>query len=170
MHARRPGAEGAKTAVRRRDDVLAADPLRVLDEPLADELRRFDEEADAIDDTGDEDLPVRELHVLPDFPFMGVPRVGRLDRVGLRLHLEDEVHDLLEGHVAADSGVRVGLQNVPFSTATEFRDRQLSVDGELSRINRVARDDGALEFHPKRFENPGGALHRDAMIFMPLVA
>jgi len=51
------------------------------------------------DDAGNENLAVRQLHVLPHLPFVLVPRVRGFERIGLRPNFEDEVNQRLEGDV-----------------------------------------------------------------------
>ena len=52
------------------------------------------------DHSGDEDLTVRQFAVLPYLPLMGMPGVGRFDAVGTRVHLEDDIHDVLQGDIS----------------------------------------------------------------------
>jgi len=51
------------------------------------------------DDAGNENLAVGQVHVLPHLPFMLVPRVRGLERIGLRSNFEDEVNERFEGDV-----------------------------------------------------------------------
>src|SRR5262244_820541 len=71
----------AETAVRTGDHVLAADQPGVADDSLGDELGMLHEVAGVADHAGDEDLALRQLHVLPHAPLVLVARVGGLDRV-----------------------------------------------------------------------------------------
>ena len=48
---------------------------------------------------GMNDLPGGQLGLLPQLPFVIVPRVGGLDGKTLRLHLEHDVDDLFQGNV-----------------------------------------------------------------------
>lgn len=50
-------------------------------------------------DAGNENLSVGQLDVLPHLPFMLMPRVRGLQRIGLRPNFEDEINQRLEGHV-----------------------------------------------------------------------
>ena len=52
------------------------------------------------DDAGNEHLAVGQLHVLPHAPLVGVARRGSLDGVGLGLHPEHEVDDVVQAKVA----------------------------------------------------------------------
>ncbi len=51
------------------------------------------------DHPGDENLVVSELHVLPDHVFMLVTPVGRLEQIGLGVHLQHQVDDVGHGDV-----------------------------------------------------------------------
>jgi hypothetical protein len=51
------------------------------------------------DDAGNENLAVRQFHILPHLPFVLVPRVCCLERIGLRPNFEDEVNQCFEGNV-----------------------------------------------------------------------
>src|SRR5687768_14636924 len=55
------------------------------------------------DDTGDEDLSLRQLYILPDHPLMFVARVGSFDGISLRINAQDHVDDFFERHI---TGVR----------------------------------------------------------------
>src|SRR2546427_1760699 len=61
---------GAEPTVGPGDDVLAADEPRVRHQTLGDELRMLDEVAVVADHPGHEDLPRRQLHVLPHPPLV----------------------------------------------------------------------------------------------------
>src|SRR6266436_2292671 len=91
---------GAVAAIAAGDDVLAADQLGVAGEALGDEFGMLDEIGLGFEDAGDEDLARRQLQRLEHRPFMGVARVGRLEREAARLGQEDHVDDVLERHVA----------------------------------------------------------------------
>src|SRR5260370_12971751 len=52
------------------------------------------------DPAWEEPLAFGQLHVLPYLPFVRVARIGPFDHVSTDLHLEDEVHDILERDVA----------------------------------------------------------------------
>jgi len=51
------------------------------------------------DNAGNKNLAVGQFYILPHLPFVLVPRVGRLERIGLRPNFEDEVNDRFEGDV-----------------------------------------------------------------------
>src|SRR6266508_2393954 len=52
------------------------------------------------DDSWNEYFALGQLHVLPDHPLVLVPRVCRLDRVGLGVDAQDHVDDVLKRDVA----------------------------------------------------------------------
>ena len=70
-------------AVGSRDDVLAPDDARVLDQALGHQLRVLDEVAGVAHDARNEDLALWQLHVFPHAPLVVVARIGGLDGVGL---------------------------------------------------------------------------------------
>src|SRR5262245_26043107 len=99
-----------EAAVDPRDDVLAADQPRVAQDPLGHQLWVFDAIRRVGDDARDEDLASRKLDAFPDVVLVLVARVGRLEREGARLDLENDLHDLPQRRIR-----RVGA--VPASPA-----------------------------------------------------
>ena len=63
----------------------------------------FDKVGGMADDARHQHLARWEFCLLPYAPLMLVPHVGSLEGIGLRLHLEDQVDDVLERQVV---GVR----------------------------------------------------------------
>ena len=76
--------------------VLASDEVREIDDAVGDEPRMLDRGGVVRDDAGDQDLARRQLHLLPDAPFVLVADIGGLDRIGAGAHLQDQVDDVLE--------------------------------------------------------------------------
>jgi len=60
---------------------------------IIDELRMLDKVGGMADDTWHQHVARRQLRLLPHAPLMLVPHVARLEGIGLRLHLEDQVDD-----------------------------------------------------------------------------
>src|SRR5207244_4414007 len=81
------------------NDIFFAHDLRETHDALGYQLRVLDEVARVPDDAGDEDLPLGQLHVLPDLPLVLVPRIARLDRIGARVHFQNDVRDVPEGDI-----------------------------------------------------------------------
>src|SRR5262244_1638732 len=79
------GGGGRKATVVACQDVLAPDDAREALNALRDEFRVLDLIDAVRDHARNEDLPRRQLDLLPDLPFVRVARVGRLDGIGLRL-------------------------------------------------------------------------------------
>src|ERR1700751_4512680 len=81
-----PGEVGmdpaAEAAIGAGDDVLAADDLGVAQDAVGDQLRVLDEVRGMADDTRHQHLARRQFGVLPYPPFMLVPHIGRLERIG----------------------------------------------------------------------------------------
>ncbi len=75
----------AETAVGCGDDVLASDQVGEADDAVGDQLGMLDDVGGVADDARKEDLAVGQLDVLPDLPFVLVPDIARLERVGLAL-------------------------------------------------------------------------------------
>src|SRR5687767_10253314 len=67
----------AESTVRTGDNVLTTDDSRVADQALGDQLRVLDEVAEVADYARNQQLPLGQLHVLPDPPLVLVARVGR---------------------------------------------------------------------------------------------
>src|SRR6266511_1682784 len=70
--------EGAEAAICARDDVLAAHDLCVAANALRDKLRVLDKIGRGVNDTRNDDQPIREVKLLEDDPFMLVPGVCTL--------------------------------------------------------------------------------------------
>jgi hypothetical protein len=83
----------AEAAIRGGNDVFAADDRRVAQDAVGDELRMLDKVGGMADDTWHQHVARRQLRLLPHAPLMLVPHVARLEGIGLRLHLEDQVDD-----------------------------------------------------------------------------
>ena len=89
----------AEAAIGAGDDVLAADDRGVAQDAVGDQLRVLDEVGGMADDTRHQHLTRRQSGVLPHPPFMLVPHIGGLEGIGLRLHLEDQIDDVLERQI-----------------------------------------------------------------------
>ena len=92
----------AQPAVGRRDDVLAADDLRVAGDAVGDELGVLDHVRGVADDAGHQHLALGQLDVLPQPPLVLVAGVRGLERVrpGVdREHHVDEVRHRQVGEV-----------------------------------------------------------------------
>jgi hypothetical protein len=63
---------------------------------VSDQLRVLDEVGGVADHTRHQHLARRQFCVLPHPPFVLVPHIGGLEGIVLRLHLEDQVDDVLE--------------------------------------------------------------------------
>ena len=86
----------AETAIRAGDHVLASDDPRVAHEALRHQFRVLDQRDTMRHDAGQQHLALGQLDVLPDRPFMIVPRVRRLEGIGGRLDLQHQVDVVLE--------------------------------------------------------------------------
>ena len=89
----------AEAAIRAGNHILTADDRRVPQDAVSDELRVFDKVGGMADDAGHQHLARRQLCLLPHAPLMLVPHVGGLEGIGLRLHLDDQIDDVLERQV-----------------------------------------------------------------------
>ena len=88
----------AHAAVGAGDHVVRANPLRVTDDAIGDQLRMLDHVRRVRYYAGRELLPLRELRVLPDVHLVPAPRVGGLQEEGAGVDAEDQVDDrLVEG-------------------------------------------------------------------------
>src|SRR5689334_21964192 len=89
-----------EAAVGARRDVLRAYEARHAREALCDELRMLDDVRSVADDTGHELPAARQLRFFPHAPLVLVARVRALDEISAGLHLQDEVDDVLQRHIA----------------------------------------------------------------------
>jgi len=80
-------------------DVLTSDQPGVPHQALRHEFRMLYQVGGVSNHTRHEDLPLRELHVFPDAPFMLVAHVRSLDGIRLRLDLEDNIGDVAQGDI-----------------------------------------------------------------------
>src|ERR1041385_2147543 len=87
-------------AVSAGNQVLAADVCGEPRETLGDELGMFHHVRAVADDTGHENFSGRQLYLLPDFPFVLMTRVRRLQQIRACVHLQDQIDDLSERHVS----------------------------------------------------------------------
>src|ERR1700722_198976 len=99
MNSRRYPSDRGEATVGAGDDVLTADESAELHDPLCDEVGVFDEVRRRVDDPRNENFAVREANISPELPLMGMARVRRLDRIGLRTDVEDQIDDPIEGDV-----------------------------------------------------------------------
>src|SRR5262249_16863629 len=76
--------------------VFSADPLRVVDQTLGDQLRVLDKIGGVRNDAGHQHLARRQLYILPHVVLVLVPHVRRLDRVLRGVDLEHQIGDILE--------------------------------------------------------------------------
>ena len=67
--------------------------------PPRDQLGMLDDVGRMADDARHDDLAVGQLDVLPQRPFVLVADIAGLEAVGLRVHLEDEIDDVLHRNV-----------------------------------------------------------------------
>src|SRR5207247_11204874 len=81
------------------DAPVAPDGPRNGDDALRDQLRDVHQIRRVRNDTGDNRLALRQPHRLPDVVLVLVTWVGRLERVGAGVDLEEDVDDVLERHV-----------------------------------------------------------------------
>src|SRR5712672_2879333 len=90
-----PGEVGmdpaAEAAIGAGDDVLAADDLGIAQDAVGDELRVLDEVGSVADHTRHQHLARRQFRLLPYPPLVLVPHIGSLERISLRLHVEDQI-------------------------------------------------------------------------------
>ena len=105
-----PGEVGmdpaAEAAIGAGDDVLAADDLGIAQDAVGDELRVLDEVGGVADHTRHQHLARRQFRLLPYPPLVLVPHIGSLERLSLRLHVEDQIDDVLERQI-------MGVRPVP---------------------------------------------------------
>ena len=86
----------AEAAIRAGNNVLTADDRRVPQDAVGDELRVLDKVGSVAHDPRHQHLARRQLRLLPHAPLMLVPNIAGLEGIGLRLHLEDQIDDVLQ--------------------------------------------------------------------------
>src|SRR5581483_6845871 len=109
-----PGASGmdaaAESAIGGGDDPLAADAFGETNDALSDQLRMFDDIGGVTDRSGQNDLALRQLDVLPHRPLMLVANVAGFEGVGLALHGEHDLDNIAHWNIG-------GVRPVPASPA-----------------------------------------------------
>src|SRR5712691_3953267 len=80
-------------------DVLASYQPGVPHQALRHEFWMLHQVSGVSNHTWHEGLPLWELHVFPDTPFMLVADVRSLDGIRLRLDLEDNIGDVAQGDI-----------------------------------------------------------------------
>ena len=88
-----------EAAIGSSDDVFAADDFGVAHDAFGHQLRMLDENGGVRNHARYEDFAVRQLNVLPNLPFVFMPRIGGFERIGAGADLQDNVDDILELHV-----------------------------------------------------------------------
>jgi hypothetical protein len=93
--------EGAlgKPAVGAGHDPLPADEPRVGHEALGHRFRVLDHGRGVGDDAGNEHPALRQRDILPHAPLVGEAGRGRLDRDGLGLDAQHEIHHVPQGEI-----------------------------------------------------------------------
>src|SRR5436190_10581841 len=97
------------------DDILATDEACVLNDPIRNQLGMLDDIAGMADNTRNQNFSVRQLHVLPGFPLMLMPRVCCFDRIGSCFHFEHQIDHMLERQI-------VRMRSMPASPANVIAD------------------------------------------------
>ena len=125
----------AEAAIGADDDVLAAADRGVAQDAVGDQLRVLDKVGGVADDTRHQHLARRQFCILPHPPFVLVPHIGGLEGIGLRLHLEDQVDDVLERQI-------MGVRPVPAAPAQVIAHAFLRNAGErvVDRLEAPPRE------------------------------
>src|SRR6476661_7991712 len=90
---------GTETTVSSSHNIFAPDYSRVPYQTVSDRLRVLHDIRGMPHDAWYEHLAGRELHLLPDAPFVLVPGIGRLDGDRVRFDLEDQVDDVAQRNI-----------------------------------------------------------------------
>ena len=105
--------EGAEAAVGRGDDAFAvADGAHGFLDAGGDNLRMLDEIAGRLDHAGNEQHVLGQRMLLQRRVFVGVARVGKLDRQGAYFRLVKRRQDLLQRHVVNMRALPVAVADV----------------------------------------------------------
>src|SRR2546425_8762461 len=134
-----PRRGGGKSTIGAGDHVLAPDDSRVPDDPLGDQRGVLDQVGRVADDAGNEDFAVGRPELLEDVVLVLVPRVGRLEGIGARVDLVDDVDDVLQFHIVdpradvdAVAGVEANL--LGWNVAQRVVDRLYAPSGPLPAV------------------------------------
>src|SRR5215470_15329500 len=102
----------AETAIGPGDHVFTSDDACETNEPVGDKLGVLEDIGCVTDDARNQDLALRQLRILPDLPLVLVADIAGLDHIGLRLHLEQEIDDILQRDVALMRSVPAAPANM----------------------------------------------------------
>src|SRR5262249_49811039 len=91
----------AHAAIGAGNDSLAADGFGVAQDAVSDGFWMLAHSRLVADHPRNHGLVRRDLHLLPNFPFVLVLGVCGLDRILARFHLEHEVDDVAKRQIAA---------------------------------------------------------------------
>jgi hypothetical protein len=105
----------SEAAIRSGDYVLVAEQLGESLNPLRYEFRVFHNVRRMRDYAGNQDFSFRQLDRFPQGVFVLVPRVGCFDQVSLRLHGEQNIHQVLQFQI-------VSVRTVPASPTEVIAD------------------------------------------------
>ena len=83
-----------EAAVRAGDDILAADQLRIADDPFRHQVRMLDQRRAVADHAGNERFAIRQAHVAPDLPLVRVAGVACFDGVRARVDAQQQIDDI----------------------------------------------------------------------------
>jgi len=78
-----------KSAIGAGDDVFPPDDTGESHDSIRDHLRVFDRHGVVGDHPGNQDLACRQFRLLPHAPFVLMPGIGCLDRIGSRPYPQD---------------------------------------------------------------------------------
>src|SRR6478735_6638417 len=139
-------AAAAETAIGAGHHILRPHQFGEAADPLRHQFRVLDAVGRVRNHAGNEDLALRQLHVLPDRIFVLVPCIRRLDQIALRPYPQHQVDQLVEFDVE-------GVGAVPAAPAQMIADAVLRQAAE----RMIERLDPYLAVFAK-----GGETHVDA--------
>src|SRR5580700_1993458 len=90
---------GSEAAVDAGNDILSADDFGVPADALRHKLRMLDVISGRVDDARHYDLAFRQLQLFKYLPLVLVPRVGPLERNGMRPGLEHQIDDVTDRNI-----------------------------------------------------------------------
>ena len=174
IHPARVADKGRETAIGAGEHPLASDDVGELADALRHQFRVLDVVGAGVDHAGDQHLVVRQFGIAPHRPFMGMPRVGGLERDRLRLSLQDDRQDLLQWNVEVVRALVVApAQMQPRRTGRHIRQRVVERLDLLFGLLEEFRFGQILEAGVARHREVGAVeLHHDAgagdgLVFLP---
>ena len=107
-----------KAAIGSREHVLSADRICIRHDTVRHELGVFDDVCGVAYDARDKKLASRQFDIAPEFIFVLVTNIARLDRIALGVHAQHYLDDVTQRNVR-------GMRPLPAAPADVMADAVL---------------------------------------------